>query len=401
MISFLLVSALVGSTTLEVGPGKPFSRIEQAVSVAHEGDSILVYPDPSGYPKTAILVRTPSLTIRGVSEKPVIVKGDGFDYSGSGGVPRAIFQFDPESKGSKIQNFDLSGAHNETYNGAGIRIQAASAITVSDCLIHDNDMGIMSNGIEGNDTAGSDQLIEYCLIERNGNQKDPGYNHNLYLGGTSVTLTHCEIRRSTTGHNLKSRAHYIVLQGNYIHDAANREIDLPEAWDTVRADSNAVLIGNRIIKDPNCQGNRGVIHFGAEKGSRKGNLYLFGNTIVTPFFSPIILVSSLGTEVKADQNLFINHQQNKATLWESTTKDTVFSATDNGLSPGYGPLKGNSTAETRADTFGRTQPEYLKKLRSGTGKVPRYLWHDGKGKEVVMDGLRDDLSRIVGPRPGR
>ena len=81
--------------TLEVGPGKPFERIEAAVAAAHPGDSILVYPDPSGYPKTALRIRTASLTIRGVGSKPVEVKGDGY---------------------KKIKVRLLGGQDNDTYN---------------------------------------------------------------------------------------------------------------------------------------------------------------------------------------------------------------------------------------------------------------------------------------------
>ncbi|MEI8283096.1 MAG: hypothetical protein WCG75_11875, partial [Armatimonadota bacterium] len=231
-IALTVISHVRAGTVWEVGPGKQFSRIEEAVAQAKSGDVISVFPSPDGYAKTAVRVRTPKLTIRGVGRKPVEVKGDGFDYSGSGSVPRAIIQIDPSGTGSKIENLDLSGAHNSSFNGAGIRIQGANDVTVSDCIIHDNDMGIMSNGMEGDPKAGSNQRIEYCLIERNGNLKDPVYNHNLYLGGTSAFLAHCEIRNSTTGHNVKSRAHYIQIMGCNIHDAANREIDLPEAWDT-------------------------------------------------------------------------------------------------------------------------------------------------------------------------
>ena len=253
---------------LEVGPGKGYSRIEEAVAAAKSGDTILVYPDPAGYPRTAIRVQVASLTIRGIGSKPIPIMGGDFDYSGSGSVPRAIIQIEPTGMGAKIENLDLSGAHNQSFNGAGVRIQGASNVAVRDCIIRENDMGIMSNGKEGDPKAASNQLIEYCLIERNGNFKDPGYNHNLYLGGSTVRLLHCEIRNSTTGHNVKSRAHYLEIEGCYIHDASSREIDLPEAWDTSRPNSNAVLIGNLIVKDPKCTGNRGVIHYGVEKGNQ-------------------------------------------------------------------------------------------------------------------------------------
>ena len=130
-----------------------------------------------------------------------------------------------------------------------MRINAAKNVTIGDCEIYDNDMGIMSGGAVNDEHAAENQLIENCKIHANGNAKDSGYNHNLYLGGTSAVISHCEIFGSLTGHNLKSRAHFNRIEYCYIHDAANREIDLVEGWDTERAESNALLIGNVIVKD--------------------------------------------------------------------------------------------------------------------------------------------------------
>jgi hypothetical protein len=394
----IFLAITIRATSLEVGPGKPFARIEAAVAVASTGDTILVYPDPSGYPGTAVRIQTHSITIRGVGNQPVPVRGTGFDYSGSGSVPRAIIQVEPTGSGAKVENLNLSDAHNQSFNGAGVRIQAANDVTISDCIIHGNDMGIMSNGQDNNPTAGSNQRIEYCLIEGNGNFRDPGFNHNLYLGGTSAYLSHCEIRKSLTGHNLKSRTHYIQVEGCYIHDSANREIDLPEAWDTVRHCSNAVFIGNRIIKDPNCSGNRGVFHFGKEKGSRLGSLYLFSNTIVSPFVSPVVTVSSLGSMVVAEQNIFLNPIQGIATLWDSILKDTEISVKDNLFSLAYGDMAGNTTGNSRTESFGRVAPYYLSIEKGGTGIVPGFKWIDGIGNVKRRNSIRTELSRIVGPR---
>ena len=399
LIAVLLLERILMPITLSVGPGKIFARIEEAVSAAKPGDTILVYPDPAGYPRTAINIQVASLTIRGVGTKPVSIKGDGFDYSGSGKVPRAIIQVEPTGSGAKLENLDLSGAHNQSFNGAGVRIQAARNVTVRDCIIHDNDMGIMSNGKEGDPRAASKQLIEYCLIERNGSTKDPGYNHNLYLGGTSVKISHCEIRNSTTGHNVKSRAHFIEIEGCYIHNAANREIDLPEAWDTFRPNSNALLIGNRIVKDPNCVGNRGVIHFGKEKGTRMGNLYLFGNTIVTPFVSPVVLVTSPATTILAQYNVLLNLDQGKADLFKGEGVNLKIEATNNRISMGYGEVRGNTTGMARSELFGKDPTTYLgPRLVIATGGVGDATWIDGEGNKHGRERPWFDWSDSIGPQ---
>jgi hypothetical protein len=295
----ILVSGFAWAANLEVGPGKPFARIEEANAKAQPGDVILVYPRAGGQPyeKTAVYVRQKNLTFRAVpgeGSRWVRISGKGFDYSGRGSTPRAIFQFNPGADGCVLEGFELTEAHNASHNGAGVRINQANRVTVRNCSIHDNDMGIMSNG-DGTPTAGVDQRIEHCEIHHNGDRSDPGFNHNLYLGGTSVTLSFCEIHNSLTGHNVKSRAHHTRVQYCYVHHSANREFDLVDSEATVWPESHAVLVGNLIVKDPQSRGNRTVIHFGQDGGKdHNGRLYLVFNTIVTPFIAPIVELSAPG-----------------------------------------------------------------------------------------------------------
>jgi len=301
---FLLLAGTVFSqrepaaaATLEVGPGKPFARIEDANAKATPGDVILVHPreDDQPYEGTALFVRQKNLTFRGVprqSARWVQVSGKGFNYSGSGSTPRAIFQFNAGTDNCLVEGFELLGAHNDSHNGAGVRINQANHVTVRNCSIHHNDMGIMSNG-DGGPTSTLDQRIEFCEIHHNGDPAQPGQNHNLYLGGASATLSFCEVASSLTGHNVKSRAHHTRVQYCYIHHSDNREFDLVDAAETARPDSHAVLIGNIIVKDPQCAGNRSVIHFGQDGGKQHdGTLYLVFNTIVTPFISPVVELSA-------------------------------------------------------------------------------------------------------------
>lgn len=285
------------AATLEVGPGKTFSRIEDANAKAQPGDIILVYPREGGrpYEQTAVYVRQKNLTFRAVPDKGsrwVAISGKNFDYSGVGSTPRAIFQFNLGTDNITLEGFELTGAHNSSHNGAGVRINQANHIKIRHCTIHHNDMGIMSNG-DGSPAMAVDQRIEYCEIHHNGDQSEPGYNHNLYLGGASVVLRFCEIHSSLTGHNVKSRAHYTRVEYCSIYDSANREFDLVDAAETVRPESHAVLLGNIVVKSPQCQGNRAVIHFGQDGGKEHdGMLYLAFNTIVTPFSSPVVDLSA-------------------------------------------------------------------------------------------------------------
>lgn len=223
------------------------------------------------------------------------------------------------------------GAHNETHNGAGLRINQANDVTIRSCWIHNNDMGIMSDG-DGTQRSATNQLMENCLVYRNGDLLEPGQNHNLYLGGTSVTLRGCEVHTSLTGHNVKSRAHCTVVVACYIHDSANREFDLVDSkGDTSGPGSDAVLVGNVIVKDNDCTGNRAVIHFGQDGcNEHNGALYLIHNTIVTPFIPPVVHL----TAPKARARLFNN------ILWDGGTHRSGQALVISGKDAVEGAVKG-------------------------------------------------------------
>ncbi len=349
------------SATLEVGPGKPFERIEDANAKASDGDLILVHPRGDGrpYERTAIFVRRSRLTFRAVpdeGQKWVAISGEGFDYSGRGSVPRAIFQFNQGTDGCVLEGFELSDAHNGSHNGAGVRNNQANFVTVRNCQIRNNDMGIMSNG-DGTAQRGVDLRIENCIIHHNGNFEHPGYNHNLYLGGTSVTLSGCEVHSSLTGHNVKSRAHYARVEYSYIHDSANREFDLVDGKDTEVADSHAVLIGNVIVKDPKCKGNKGLIHFGQDGGrEHDGTLYLVHNTIVTPFITPVVGLSAKRAKAHLVGNLVCDGGARQGGQQVASVRDGALpmnvSGTHNWFSGGFSLSRGTQL-ELRTNVFKR------------------------------------------------
>lgn len=309
---------------LEVGPGQKYARIEEALEAAHAGDTIVVHPlaDGKAYEKVALMVRTPRLHIMmapgrstrgprpgggGPVTRParVVLRGEGFDYSGVGKVPRAIVQFEPGADGCVLEGFELSGARNGSHNGAGVRINQANHVTVKLCTITGNDMGIMSSG-DGTDKTAVDQRIERSLIYANGSKEEPGQSHNLYLGGTSVVVSGCEVHSSVTGHNIKSRAHYTRVEYCWVHDSANRELDLVDAkGDTDTPGSDAVVFGSVLSKAVGMKGNRGVIHFGQDGGNEHlGTLHIVNSTIVTGYVSPVVTLSAPGARVQFVNSLF-------------------------------------------------------------------------------------------------
>ncbi|MCG3128505.1 MAG: hypothetical protein CHACPFDD_03394 [Phycisphaerae bacterium] len=328
--------------TLTVGEGRQFATIEAANAAANPGDTIEVYAAAGDgvYRRPAVYVAKAGLRFigQGGDSTRIVLDGDGFDYSGVGSTPRAIFQVNAAADDVLIEGFELRNAKNASHNAAGVRINQASRATVRRCEIHHNQMGIMSNGAAGNPTSASGQLIEFCIIHTNGEPDEPGYNHNLYLGGTSVTLRFCEVRDALTGHNVKSRAHFNLFAYNFVRDSANREFDLVDAWDTARPHAHAVLLGNFIVKRDPLSGNSNVIHFGQDGGGgHDGTLHLLHNTIVTPHYGAVVFLSAAGSRAELVNNVIFNDRQNGPRLYElaNIPDASVITGDHNWLSKGY------------------------------------------------------------------
>ena len=84
LLAALLPWPVILAATLEVGPGKRFHRIEQALEASKPGDEILVHPRADGKPyvQAALLVRTARLEFRaakGPRDERVAIDGNGFD----------------------------------------------------------------------------------------------------------------------------------------------------------------------------------------------------------------------------------------------------------------------------------------------------------------------------------
>lgn len=347
VVSFLTLASFCQANTLTVGPEQSYATIEAANAAAKSGDTIAIFP--TTYLQPAILVTKPNLKFIGQGQG-VVLDGTGFDYSGSGSTPRAIFQINPSATGVTIENLELRGAHNASFNGAGVRINQAKNVTVRKCRIHENDMGIMSNGDGSSTNSAANQLIDQCTIFQNGNTKDPGQNHNLYLGGTNVTVQFCDIYGATTGHNLKSRAHFNLIQYNKIHDSANRELDLVDGWDTSRPNSNSVLLGNQIIKRVSTNGNRAVIHFGQDGGgAHDGTIFLINNTIITTYQSAVLQLTAVQARAKLFNSIIFNPEQNAPTLLSvpSDVSSTVVEGNNNWISRAYSLEGSGISAATR------------------------------------------------------
>ena len=323
------------AAALHVGPGQAYADIESAYADVNDNGAIIVHPQPGNAPymqphlqvyKAGIAFLADNTTLPAGSR--VRLQGGAYNYTGAGPVPRAVFQFNPGADGGLVQGFEIFDAHNDSHNGAALRINQANDLSIVDCEIHGCDMGIMSNGSAADVTAAR-QLILSCVIHGNGNLSDPGYNHNLYLGGHSVTLRHCEVYGALTGHNVKSRAHINRLEYCYIHDSANREIDFVDAADTELPGSDSMLLGCIVVKQQNMDGNKHTIHFGQDGGhDHDGTLFLTQCTIVTPYLSPVVQLTAASAGLRCVNSLFWSTEnptsgQSLVSVANGTTFDNV------------------------------------------------------------------------------
>ena len=375
---FILFQTNLFSAIYTVGQGKTYSNIS-AVPVLSPGDVIEVYAGSYNEYKlfTVNGSKDKPITIKGVGAEKPVIDGTGLDVSGVGKIPRALFQIDGDNY--MIENLEFKNADNTNgHNGAGLRIMGAN-VTVRGCKISKCENGIMSSGR-------ASVLVEGCEIFECGSRHEIGYSHNMYMGGVSFTLKESYIHDSICAQNVKSRAHYNELLYNYIADANSGEVDLVEAKETAAPNSNAVLIGNIIMKRsaPSKSGiagnNSKFITFGKDgKGERNGTIYLINNTIISGMEKNKPVWLSSKTKAELYNNIFYG----SATVLADNFSKENSSGSNNWFSAGIG-LPAGLKENIRGKDPGFVNPEkrdfHLKSnsICINAGVItPQYL--DGSG----------------------
>jgi len=366
-----LVAGLLGAVSvaagaeLHVGPGRPWEDLAPALAAAMAGDVVVVHPRPRNEPyrMVALRVRQPGVVLRGAAGAGLYIplSGEGADLSGRGEHPRAVVQFDPGADGCVLEGFELWGARNADGNAAGVRVSGARGVVIRDCVIRDNDMGVMSDG--GGLPDGARGLrLESCEIRDNGSDAHAGYAHNLYLAGEEAVVLGCRIARARTGHNLKSRAHRTRVWGSLLIGAAERELDLVDAagW-TDRPGSDVWVAGCVIVKAQVTRGNRGVVHFGRDgPADRMGQLWMLYNTVITPHAAPVVTISCPKASVWMEGNLFAGGgaASGRRLLVEvpGGPAEGRVTGCDNWVDAGYGAVLPAGLRATRVGEPGRSLP---------------------------------------------
>ncbi len=253
--------SVASAETIQVGPGRAYTKIRDAVNVAHDGDTIEV--DSGIYLGSAGWTPIPqnNLTIRGVGPtRPVLDAGD-WNLLG-----KAIFII--SGTNVTVENFEFINCKCDDRNGAGIRHEGTD-LTVRNCCFRDNEDGILTGA-----NSSSDILVEYSEFDHNG--YGDGYSHNMYIGACgSFTLRYCYSHDTREGHEVKSRALKNYILYNLLsseNGTGSRELQLAQG-------GTCYVIGNVIQQGPNSH-NSGIVVYGGEGSNPNPYLYVVNNTLI-------------------------------------------------------------------------------------------------------------------------
>src|ERR1019366_4102563 len=153
-----------------------------------------------------------------------------------------------------LSDLEISGVTVPDNNGAAVRFETGTVLTLTNDWFHDNQDGVLTGAI-----AGATVDIAKSEFDRNG--IEDGRTHNIYIGDIAqLNVNGSYFHDALGGHEIKSRAENNSITNTRIQDGATADtsysIDLPNG-------GNAVISGNTIEKGPNAA-NGAIIHCGGE-----------------------------------------------------------------------------------------------------------------------------------------
>ena len=299
-LALALIPFSAAAATLEVGPGKPFSKPCAAIAAAQPGDVIEVDAAGNGtYDGDHCAWSTDQLTVRGVHGRARIDAGK---VQANIAQDKGIFVI--YAPNATVESFELSGAVDDpnSKNGAGIRHQGLNLV-VRDCYFHDNEDGILGGPLENGQNADGQGSVEIDNSEFSHNGHGDGYSHNMYLGHYAhFTLRASYSHGALVGHLVKSRALENRILYNRITDepgtTASYELDLPNG-------GLSYVIGNLIEQGAQTQ-NSGIVTYAEEGGTNPDqHLFFVNNTVVNDLNKGTFVAVAGNTPAQLTNNVFV------------------------------------------------------------------------------------------------
>lgn len=187
----------------------PFASVYHAVSVAKDGDEIIVedgtYKNPAA--ATAGIYVDKAITLRSRNGRSkTVLQGQGINGS------RVLFL---NNTGARVEGFKITGGGQNSAtidnvskdHGGGAVILAG---TLADCNIVDNVVFGYGAGIYM-----KDGLVSRCIISGNKNNNGWGYGGGIYASGNSI-IEHSLIFSNTISYGKQSRGGGIYATGNTV-----------------------------------------------------------------------------------------------------------------------------------------------------------------------------------------
>ena len=314
---FLLTLSKLYATDYHVGPGQALDSISQVPWASLQaGDRVFIHWRVNPYKEKWVINRqgtaSQRIEIIGVSgpqgQQPVI--------DGNGAVTPSGLNFWNESRGVikiggsntppdglpnyiTIENLEIrSGRPAYTFtndqgameayasNAASIYVEKAANLIIRECTLHDSGNGIFIGAFNGQT---ENILIEHNYIYDNG-ISGSGFHHNTYTEALNITYQYNRfgpLRSGADGNNLKDRSAGLLVRYNWI-EGGNRQLDLVDAGTSaliINPSYSKTNVYGNILIEPDGAGNSQIIHYGGDSGAsqnfRKGELFLYNNTIIS------------------------------------------------------------------------------------------------------------------------
>jgi len=245
---------------LYVGPAREIKTLRQAAKLARDHDLVLV--DPGEYRRDVAVWEQSGLLIRGNGGKVALMA------DGASAEDKGIFVF--RRADAIVEDFEFRGSRSSDRNGAGIRLDVGSRLSVSRCAFEDNETGILTS----NDGTSELHVTDSSFV-RNGT--DGGFSHNVYVGAIrKFTFSGCySARVKGEGHLLKSRARESVVAYSRLTgetSSASYELEFPNG-------GRAVVLGCLIQQGPKSE-NSVIVSYGAEGYRWEQNEFLMSFSTV-------------------------------------------------------------------------------------------------------------------------
>jgi hypothetical protein len=276
LLSFLAAPAPATTYVVDVGGSGDYTTIWDAMSVAAEGDTILVLPGTyTGVDNTNINPLGMNLVFLAFDDgrAPVVIDG--------GGVAIAFYFHNGEDATTLVRGFTIQQAENATHGGAitisnsspkienctfldnhtatrgGAIHLSGSSSSVTACIFRGNSAQSLGGAIASYN--GSSTVITGCLFDENTVHPEGSGGGALYCDGGSETITLCTVVENGPD-QIAIDGDYGVTISNCIIAFATDGVGVAASYPNNATVTHCVLFGNAGGDTPECDHFENIYH---------------------------------------------------------------------------------------------------------------------------------------------